>query len=89
MNNIINKEILKDSIDLIHIEELSINKIKRCLNIYDDPLAYLKGIILNNDSKVIKNNKKYYVSLKNIMFTIDCGSFKVESVTLVLRVGSA
>ncbi len=83
MNNIINKEILKDSIDLIHIEELSINKIKRCLNIYDDPLAYLKGIILNNDSKVIKNNKKYYVSLKNIMFTIDCGSFKVESVTLV------
>lgn len=83
MNNIINKEILKDSIDLIHIEELSINKIKRCLNIYDDPLAYLKGIILNNDSKVIKNNNKYYVSLKNIMFTIDCGSFKVESVTLV------
>lgn len=83
MNNIIDKEILKDSIDLIHIEELSINKIKRCLNIYDDPLAYLKGIILNNDSKVIKNNKKYYVSLKNIMFTIDCGSFKVESVTLV------
>lgn len=83
MNNIINKEILKDSIDLIHIEELSINKIKRCLNIYDDPLAYLKGIILNNYSKVIKNNKKYYVSLKNIMFTIDCGSFKVESVTLV------
>lgn len=83
MNNIINKEILKDSIDLIHIEELSINKIKRCLNIYDDPLAYLKDIILNNDSKVIKNNKKYYVSLKNIMFTIDCGSFKVESVTLV------
>lgn len=83
MNNIINKEILKDSIDLIHIEELSINKIKRCLNIYDDPLAYLNGIILNNDSKVIKNNKKYYVSLKNIMFTIDCGSFKVESVTLV------
>lgn len=83
MNNIINKEILKDSIDLIHIEELSINKIKRCLNIYDDPLAYLKRIILNNDSKVIKNNKKYYVSLKNIMFTIDCGSFKVESVTLV------
>lgn len=78
MNNIIDKEILKDSIDLIHIEELSINKIKRCLNIYDDPLAYLKGIILNNDSKVIKNNKKYYVSLKNIMFTIDCGSFKVE-----------
>ena len=72
MNNIIDKEILKDSIDLIHIEELSINKIKRCLNIYDDPLAYLKGIILNNDSKVIKNNKKYYVSLKNIMFTIDC-----------------
>lgn len=64
MNNIIDKEILKDSIDLIHIEELSINKIKRCLNIYDDPLAYLKGIILNNDSKVIKNNKKYYVSLK-------------------------
>lgn len=74
MNNIIDKEILKDSIDLIHIEELSINKIKRCLNIYDDPLAYLK---------VIKNNKKYYVSLKNIMFTIDCGSFKVESATLV------
>ena len=73
MNNIIDKEILKDSIDLIHIEELSINKIKRCLNIYDDPLAYLKGIILNNDSKVIKNNKKYYVSLKNILFTIDCG----------------
>lgn len=83
MNNIIDKGILKDSIDLIHIEELSINKIKRCLNIYDDPLAYLKGIILNNDSKVIKNNKKYYVSLKNIMFTIDCGSFKVESATLV------
>lgn len=83
MNNIIDKEILKDSIDLIHIEELSINKIKRCLNIYDDPLAYLKGIILNNDSKVIKNNKKYYVSLKNIMFAIDCGSFKVESATLV------
>ena len=83
MNNIIDKEILKDSIDLIHIEELSINKIKRCLNIYDDPLAYLKGIILNNDSKVIKNNKKYYVSLKNIMFTIDCGSFKVESGSLV------
>lgn len=83
MNNIIDKEILKDSIDLIHIEELSINKIKRCLNIYDDPLAYLKGIILNNDSKVIKNNKKYYVSLKNIMFTIDCGLFKVESAILV------
>ena len=51
MNNIIDKEILKDSIDLIHIEELSINKIKRCLNIYDDPLAYLKGIILNNEYK--------------------------------------
>lgn len=28
MNNIIDKEILKDSIDLIHIEELSINKLK-------------------------------------------------------------
>lgn len=83
MSNIIDKEILKDNIDLIHIDELSVNRIKRCLNIYDDPLIFLKSIILNNDSKVIKNNKKYYVSLKNIMFTIDTGSFKVESATLV------
>lgn len=83
MSNIIDKEILKDNIDLIHIDELSVNRIKRCLNIYDDPLTFLKSIILNNDSKVIKNNKKYYVSLKNIMFTIDTGSFKVESATLV------
>lgn len=83
MSNIIDKEILKDNIELVHIEELSINKIKRCLNVYDNPLVYIKNIILSNDSRVIKNGSTYYVSLKNVMLSIDAGSFKVVSAALV------
>ncbi len=83
MSNIIDKEILKDNIELVHIEELSINKIKRCLNVYDNPLDYIKNIILSNDSRAIKNGSTYYVSLKNVMLSIDAGSFKVVSAALV------
>lgn len=83
MSNIIDKEILKDNIELVHIEELSINKIKRCLNVYDNPLDYIKNIILSNDSRVIKNGSTYYVNLKNVMLSIDAGSFKVVFAALV------
>ncbi len=83
MSNIIDKEILNDNIELVHIEEFSINKIKRCLNVYDNPLDYIKNIILSNDSRVIKNGSTYYVSLKNVMLSIDADSFKVVSAALV------
>lgn len=83
MSNIIDKEILKDNIELIHIEEVSINHIKRCLNVYDNPLDFIKKIILNDRSKVIKNDKNYFVSLNNVLLSIDAGSYKVVSAVLV------
>lgn len=83
MASIVDKEILKDNIDLINIDELSINKIKRCLNVFENPVLYIKKIILNENSKVIKNGRVYFISLNNVMVSIDSVTYKILSAALV------
>ena len=83
MSNIIYKEILKENIDYIHTTELGFLRIQRNLNIYDDPVLFTINVINNNDSKVTKNGKNYYVSLNNIVITINASSYTIITAQLV------
>lgn len=68
---------LKNNIDKIHTTELGQKRIKNNLNIKEEPINYLKNIILDKNSFVIKKGKNYYCENKDIIITINSYSYTI------------
>lgn len=71
-----NKELL-DHINSIHTTKLGEERIKKNLGITGDPVDYLKKLLLNEETMVIKKGKNYYVRIKNIQLTINSFNYCV------------
>ena len=72
-----NKETLLNNIDKIHTTILGINRIKRNLNIVEDPVIYCKKLIQNSNSNIIKKGKNYYCQINNIIITINSYNYSI------------
>lgn len=71
------KELLIKNINKIHTTELGLKRIKNNLNLKEDPINYVKTIIFNKDSIVIRKGKNYYCKFKNIIITINSYSYTI------------
>lgn len=73
------KDILISNIDKIHTTKLGIYRICKNLgyDVTNDILIYIKNIILDSKSAVLKKGKNYYCYLDKIVITINSYSFTV------------
>ena len=69
---------LLNNIDKIHTTKLSIERIKRNVNI--DDIEYIKKLILNKKSIINKKGKNYYVEIENIIITINSYNYCIITV---------
>lgn len=72
------RENLISNIDKIHTTELGILRIKRNLKLKDENiLVYCKDKIKNNNSRIYKKGKNFYVEIENIKLTINSYSYTI------------
>ena len=72
------KDIVLSNIDKIHTTKMGIDRIKRNLNLDNiDVVEYIKKIILDNKSNIIKKGKNYYCTLDDIIVTINSYSYTI------------
>ncbi len=75
MNN--KKELMKN-IEQIHTTELGIQRIKRNLELNcEDVVDYCINILKDENSRVIKSGKNYYLTLGDEEVTINSSSFTI------------
>ena len=75
MNN--KKELMKN-IEQIHTTELGIQRIKRNLELNcEDVVDYCINILKDENSRVIKSGKNYYLTLGDKEVTINSSSFTI------------
>lgn len=73
-----NREILLSNIDKIHTTDLGLIRIKRNLKLKDENiLDYCKDKIKNNNSRIYKKGKNFYVKIENIKLTINSYSYTI------------
>lgn len=72
------RENLISNIDKIHTTELGILRIKRNLKLKNENiLVYCKDKIKNNNSRIYKKGKNFYVEIENIKLTINSYSYTI------------
>lgn len=72
------KNELIENFDKIHTTELGIFRIKKNLSLQnEDAVDFCKDIIKNSCSEVLKNGKNYYITLKDVIVTINSRSFTI------------
>lgn len=72
-----NKEKLLNNINKVHTTTMGIKRIKRNLQIEEDVINYCKNQIKDNNSKIIRKGKNYYIQNKNIIITINASSYTI------------
>lgn len=76
-----NWEILLSNIDKIHTTDLGLIRIKRNLKLKNENiLVYCKDKIKNNNSRIYKKGKNFYVEIENIKLTINSYSYTIITV---------
>lgn len=65
------------NIDKLHTTGLGLKRIKNNLNLKEDPINYLKNIILDKNNSIIKKGKNYYCENKDIVITINSYSYTI------------
>ena len=73
------ERILIDNLDKLHTTPMGEERIKRNLSLLDeiDVIEYAKSLILNKNAYTIKNGKNYYVSINDIVLTINSYSYTI------------
>lgn len=73
------ERILIDNLDKLHTTPMGEIRIKRNLSLLDeiDVIEYAKSLILNKNASTIKKGKNYYVSLDDIVLTINSYSYTI------------
>lgn len=73
------ERILIDNLDKLHTTPMGEIRIKRNLSLLDeiDVIEYAKSLILNKNAYTIKKGKNYYVSINDIVLTINSYSYTI------------
>ena len=71
------KKILLENVDRIHTTEMGVGRIQKNLGISDEPVSYCISKLKQDNSKVKKEGKNYYVSVDDCIITINSSSFTI------------
>ena len=71
------KKMLLENIDKIHTTEMGIGRIQKNLGIDDEPVSYFISKLKQDNSKVTKEGKNYYVTVDGCRITINSSSFTI------------
>jgi hypothetical protein len=71
------KQALIENIDKIHTTEMGIGRIQRNLEIDAEPVGYCISKLKQENSKVSKEGKNYYVEVDGCRITINSSSFTI------------
>ena len=73
-----NSEILCKNSEKIHTTEMGVTRIKRNLDLNtQDVVEWCKNKILDKRSSIIKKGKNWYVSIDDIMITVNAYSYTI------------
>ncbi len=71
------KKVLIENIDKIHTTEMGIDRIQKNLGIDEEPVGYCISKLRQDNAKVEKEGKNYYVNVDNCRITINSSSFTI------------
>ena len=76
-----NSEILYKNSEKIHTTEMDIERIKRNLDLNtQDVVEWCKNKILDKRSSIIRKGKNWYISIEDIMITVNAYSYTIITV---------
>jgi len=69
---------LLNGLDNLHTTEMSVDRIKKNLQLYtDDITTYCKNLILNENCHVHRKGKNWYCIIGNVQLTINASSYTI------------
>lgn len=70
---------LLNNINKLHTTRLSMQRIRRNLNLKDNinVLNYCKLLILNKNALIYREGKNYYVNINNFILTINASTYTI------------
>ena len=71
------KKMLLENINKIHTTEMGIGRIQKNLGIDDESVSYCISKLKQDNSKVTKEGKNYYVTVDGCRITINSSSFTI------------
>ena len=71
------RKVLLENIDKIHTTEMGVGRIQKNLEISDEPVGYCISKLKQENSRVVKEGKNYYVEVDGCRITINSSSFTI------------
>lgn len=71
------KKVLLENVGKIHTTEMGVGRIQKNLQISDEPVSYCISKLKQDNSKVSKEGKNYYVDVDECIITINSSSFTI------------
>ena len=71
------KKVLLENVDRIHTTEMGVGRIQRNLGISEEPVGYCISKLKQENAKVVKEGKNYYVEVDGCRITINSSSFTI------------
>lgn len=71
------KKVLLENIDKIHTTEMGIGRIQKNLKISEEPVGYCISKLKQENARVTKEGKNYYVKVDDLRITINSSSFTI------------
>lgn len=73
-----NKNVLLNNIDKIHITSMGVDRIKKNLLLNtDDVVLYCKNKLLDKNALIYKKGKNWYCEIDNVIITINSYSYTI------------
>ncbi len=69
--------VLLDNIDKIHTTEMGVDRIKRNLDIDEDPVEYCISKIRDRNALIERKGKNYYVTVDDCIITVNASSYTI------------
>ena len=71
------KDIIIENMEKIHTTEMGVGRIQKNLGITEDAVEYCKSKILQENSKVTKKGKNFYVDADDCIITVNSSSYTI------------
>ena len=71
------RDIIIENIEKIHTTEMGVGRISKNLGISGDVVEYCKSKILQDNSKVTKKGKNFYIDVDDCIITVNSSSYTI------------
>ncbi len=83
MNGMIYEQALIDNIHKLHTTPLGAERIKRNLNINEDPVAFCTRMITDENSVIFRKGKNWYCRCGSIEITVNAHSYTIITAHII------